>query len=88
MLRNFLVGLLWCGLMGAAQAEEAAVPLASVVVDVYQLRHWGERKYDVYLADTRKYHYDDVAVTERELQFIGTHPFSTQVNDEGVVLRQ
>jgi hypothetical protein len=74
--------------LACALAEDAAQPLASVSVDVYQLKHWGERKFDIYLAKIRKTRVEDTAITERELEYMGTHNYSTQVNDDGVVLRQ
>jgi hypothetical protein len=82
----------WLAIVAVSAAEPAASvapqPLAQVPLDIYRLRDWGNPSYDIYLAYTDKHRIEDVAITEREMKFVATQKYFTQVKDDEILMRQ
>jgi hypothetical protein len=91
MSRDFIpsLAMLLCSLSaGLLAANEPPIPLQNVVVDVYHLRDWGTRRFDTYMATVEKQRIDGVAITSREMRYVATQKFVTEVTNAGVMMRQ
>jgi hypothetical protein len=82
-----LVSLVVCFVAVPGLCEEP-VPLAETPVDVYHLQNWGQRKFNVYMSMTEKHREAKVSITEREMHFVATQTFSTEVKNDEVIMRQ